>query len=312
MKTAFLYNTDFKQHTNGSGHPERPTRMDAIEAALQREKQWDTLPHHAFEEASEEQLELCHTPEHVARVYQMALQGGGRFDADTAVSPASYRVAKLAAGAAIGAVDAVLRDDFDNAFAAGRPPGHHATSDRAMGFCLFNSVAIAARYAQREYSLQRVAVLDWDVHHGNGTQDIFYDDPSVFFCSVHQSPLYPYSGARAETGSGAGAGTTLNFPLPAGFGLSEYANVWDKAGHALEAFAPELILISAGFDAHEDDPLGGMDLTAQDFAQLLRSTKRWASELCDNRVVCVLEGGYDLQGLGDSVAAVIKELMNDG
>jgi acetoin utilization deacetylase AcuC-like enzyme len=312
MKTALFYDTDFKQHRNGSGHPERPTRMDAIEAALHREKLWDVLPHRAFEAATEAQLELCHTPEHVARVHQMALQGGGRFDADTAVAPESYRVARLAAGAAIGAVDAVMRDSFDNAFAVVRPPGHHATPDRAMGFCLFNSVAIAARYAQREYSLQRVAILDWDVHHGNGTQDIFYADAGVFFCSVHQSPLYPYSGARSETGSGAAAGTTLNFPLPSGSGLSEYMNVWDKAGHALETFAPQLILLSAGFDAHEDDPLGGMNLTAQDFAQLLRSTRRWARDLCDNKLVCVLEGGYGLQGLGDSVAEVIKELTNDG
>jgi acetoin utilization deacetylase AcuC-like enzyme len=267
----------FQSNTaNGSGHPERPTRMDAIEAALQREKLWDTCRTTRFEEASEEQLELCHTPQHVARVHEMALQGGGRFDADTAVSSASYRVAKLAAGAAIGAVDAVMRDEFDNAFAAGRPPGHHATPNRAMGFCLFNSVAIAARYAQREYSLQRVAILDWDVHHGNGTQDIFYDDPSVFFCSVHQSPLYPYSGARSETGSGAAAGTTLNFPLPSGCGLSEYANVWDKAGTRSGNFCSRVDFDLGGFDAHEDDPLGGMNLTAQDFALLLRSTKRWA------------------------------------
>jgi acetoin utilization deacetylase AcuC-like enzyme len=311
MKTALLYDPQLKQHDNGRRHPERAARLEAIEAALQRDALWEQVTQRAFEAATKEQLALCHTAEHIARVRELAEQGGGKFDSDTAVSPASYDVAKLAAGAAIGAVDAVMRGECDNAFAIVRPPGHHATPDRAMGFCLFNSVAIAARYAQREYSLRHVAILDWDVHHGNGTQDVFYEDPSVFFCSVHQAPLYPYSGARAETGSGAGAGSTLNFPLPSGCGLDEYMHVWEKAGHELDSFAPELIVLSAGFDAHCDDPLGGMNLTADDFAQLLRVSKRWAKQLCEGRLVCVLEGGYDLDGLGDSVAAVIKEMLRD-
>ncbi len=318
MKTALLFPTECKLHETRAGHPERAARLDAIEAALRETKLWDAVQHRTAVPAREEELRLCHTPEHIARVRRMAETGGGSFDPDTTVSPASFEAARLACGAALGAVDAVLkgapggvhRGECDNAFAVVRPPGHHATAERAMGFCLFNNVAVAARYAQRQYALERVAILDWDVHHGNGTQDIFYEDPSMFFCSVHQSPLYPGSGAASETGRGAGKGTTLNFPLPARSGIAEYAEVWGQAGRALAAFKPQLILVSAGFDAHARDPLGSMNLSASDFAQLAKTTKQWAAQLCEGHLVCVLEGGYDLTGLGQSVAAVVRELAN--
>ena len=311
MKTTFLYHSDFKRHDAGPRHPERAARLEAMEASLRSENLWDGLRHRKFKAADDEHLLLCHKPELVKQVRRLAQSGGGNIDGDTHVSPPSFEVAKMAVGAALDAVDAVLGDECDNAFAAVRPPGHHAESGRAMGFCLFNNVGIAARYAQRKHHLERIAILDWDVHHGNGTQEIFYEDPSVLFCSVHQSPLYPGTGRSWETGSGAGVGTTLNLPLPAGCGHEEYADAWQVFGRAVEKVAPQLILISAGFDAHARDPLGGMNLFPSDFAHLTRVTKEWAARLCDRRLICVLEGGYDLDGLSESIAAVIKELMND-
>jgi acetoin utilization deacetylase AcuC-like enzyme len=310
MKTAFFFDDVFKEHSNGRFHPERPERMDAIREALQRDGLWDALDHVAFEAADENDLEMCHTREHIEYIRDLAQRGGGSIDGDTGVAPMSYEVAARGVGAAMKAVGCVL-STHKTAFVAARPPGHHATPNRAMGFCLFNSAAIAARHAQRNYNLSRVAILDWDVHHGNGTQDIFYDDPSVFFLSVHQSPLYPGTGMADEIGAGMGQGTTLNFPLRRGSGLESYAPVWERGGQLIDEFAPELVIVSAGFDAHRDDPLGGMELVAGDFAQLLRTTKQWAENWCDGKIVCVLEGGYNYEALGDSVSAVTKELMRD-
>lgn len=309
MKTAFLSHPHFKDHRNGPGHPERPERLVAINEILKEQKLWDSLLHLDFEAATEEQLLLCHTPQVVERVRSLALAGGGSVDGDTHVAPVSYDVARLAVGAGMRAVQAVIDGECDNAFVAARPPGHHAESNRSMGFCLFNTIAIAARVAQRNHGIERVAILDWDVHHGNGTQEIFYADPSVFFASVHQWPLYPGSGRRDETGRGAGIGTTVNFPLAADADDSEYSRVWDLVGEQVEHFAPQLILVSAGFDAHAKDPLGGMNVTAPGFAQLMRQTKRWAEHHCDGRLVCVLEGGYSLRGLSQSVAATIEVLQ---
>lgn len=311
MRTAFLTHPDQIGHDNGPFHPERPARLDAIDNALRRDQLWDRLLHLEFAPATVDQLELCHTADLIARIRSLAAEGGGAIDADTHVAAASFEIAKLSAGAALRAVDAVWGGECDNAFVSMRPPGHHAERGRSMGFCLFNNVAIAARYAQRQHGVNRVAIVDWDVHHGNGTQDIFYRDGSVFFFSVHQSPLYPYSGWREERGAGPGMGTTMNIPLPAGQGDEQYANVWDMAGDAVHAFHPQLILVSAGFDAHDRDPLGGMEVTAAGFAHLMRQTRKWADELCENRVVCVLEGGYDLRGLSDSVSAVVHELLRD-
>jgi len=308
MKTAYLYDTRFLDHSNGAGHPERPERVDAINDVLRDQKLWDSLTHLKFEAATDAQLELCHSTRQIDQVRTLAAEGGGQVDGDTRVGKDSFTIAKLAAGAGMRAVHAVLKNECDNAFVAARPPGHHAESNRSMGFCLFNSIALAARYAQRELGIERVAILDWDVHHGNGTQEIFYEDPSVLFASVHQWPLYPGTGRREETGKGAGEGSTHNFPLPAGSDDAEYARIWDLVGKEVEQFKPQLILVSAGFDAHARDPLGGMKISASGFAHLARQTKNWAKFHGDARVVCFLEGGYSLRGLSQSVAAVVEVL----
>lgn len=311
MATAFFSHPKFLEHDNGPHHPECSARLEAVETALRREKLWERILHPKFVAASEEQLELCHELQLIEQIKSLAQNGGGQIDGDTRVGAASFEVAKLAVGAALSAVDGVLTKRWRNAFVAARPPGHHATRARSMGFCLFNSIAVAARYAQRAHGLKRVAIVDFDVHHGNGTQEILYEDGSVFFASVHQWPLYPGTGKSSERGSGAGEGTTLNVPLEAGHGDAEYLQVWNEVGKAVKKFRPELILVSAGFDAHRNDPLGGMNVSPQGFAALTASTLQWARECCDGRLVCVLEGGYNLNGLSDSVAAVVETLLQD-
>jgi acetoin utilization deacetylase AcuC-like enzyme len=311
MSTAFFSHPDFLLHENFSGHPERPARLTAIEEKLQADPELQKLQRPHFLAASERELEFCHTPEFIAGIKALAQNGGGAIDGDTFVGENSFDVAKLAVGAALAAVAGVLAGEFENAFVAARPPGHHAESNRAMGFCLFNSIAIAARAAQRIHGLERVAIVDFDVHHGNGTQQIFYEDGSVFFASVHQSPLFPGTGKSSERGADAGLGATLNFPLEAGHGDAEYLQVWQDVGKAMRNFRPQLILVSAGYDAHARDPLGGMKLSADGFAALAGSTLAWAQEVCGGRVVFVLEGGYDLQGLSDSVATTLGVLQGE-
>jgi acetoin utilization deacetylase AcuC-like enzyme len=311
MGTAFFSHLDFLLHENFPGHPERPARLAAIAEKLQTIPNLQALRRPQFSPASETELEFCHAPKLIAQIKNLAQSGGGAIDGDTFVGEKSFEVAKLAVGAATAAVAGVLQGEFQNAFVASRPPGHHAESNRAMGFCLFNSVAIAARAAQRVHGLERVAIVDFDVHHGNGTQEIFYEDGSVFFASVHQWPLFPGTGKSSERGAGAGLGATLNFPLEAGHGDAEYLQVWREVGKAVRKFRPQLILVSAGYDAHARDPLGGMNLSAYGFAALAGSTLEWAQELCEGRVVFILEGGYDLQGLSDSVAATLGVLQGE-
>ncbi len=312
MNTAFFYSPRFQEHDNGEGHPERPERMDAVVNGIREVGLWDALDHRPFVAASETDLELCHTRAHIERVKQLAQGGGGYLDGDTHVSKSSFEVAALGVGAAVEAVRAVMSGDAPNAFVCARPPGHHASSGRdasePWGFCLFNSVAVAARVAQRDFGAKRVAILDFDVHHGNGTQEIFYADPSVLFVSLHQWPLFPGTGAASERGVGAGEGTTLNFPLPAGSSGSVYHRVWGQVGAKVRAFAPDLILLSAGFDAHDGDPLGGMKLTSDDFGALVFDANLWAQELCGGKVVAVLEGGYNLDALAASVAITLGVL----
>ncbi len=312
MKTAFLTHPLFLEHQTGAHHPETAARLRAIESHLRECGLWDELTHLPFEAASEADIARCHLESHIARVKNLAKNGGGALDGDTLVSPKSFEIALLASGAAIRAVEAVWKGEADNAFVAARPPGHHAESGRdpnsPWGFCLFNQIAVAARYAQEVLGAEKVAILDFDVHHGNGTQEIFIEDPSVFFASIHESPLFPGSGAHAEIGEGAGRGTTLNFPLPAGSDGALYRLAWAQVGMAVEKFAPDLILLSAGFDAHQSDPLAHMKLATEDFAALVADAKSWAQKGCGGKLVAVLEGGYDLPALSQSVAATLRVL----
>jgi acetoin utilization deacetylase AcuC-like enzyme len=244
-----------------------------------------------------------HSPGHLGRLERLRPETGiARIDADTLMSSESYRVAKLAVEGTLTAADGILSGRFANAFCAVRPPGHHAESNRAMGFCLLNNIAVAARYLQRQHKLSRIMIIDWDVHHGNGTQHIFEEDPSVFYFSIHQFPLYPGTGRADEHGLGAGEGYTLNCPLPPGQGDDEYHTVFEKSLRpAVEAFRPDFILVSAGFDAHRDDPLANMRVTEDGFGQMTRMVNDWARVYCRGRVLSCLEGGYHLEALARSV-----------
>lgn len=284
--------------------------MLAIDAELERQGLLPGRPVVPFMPAPDEAITRVHAPAYLAAIVAGAEAGGGHLDPDTIVRPDSVAVIRLAAGAAIAAVDAVLRDPssdhaVDRAFVLARPPGHHATPDGGMGFCLFNTVAIAAEHALAQ-GVDRIAIVDWDVHHGNGTQDTFYEDPRVLFCSLHQWPWYPGTGAASERGSGHGAGFTVNVPLPAGSDDAVYLTALNNVivPH-IEAFRPQLVLVSAGFDAHADDPLGLMRVTEQGFAALAAACLALAQEHAEGRVVAVLEGGYDPAALGRSVASVV-------
>ena len=309
MKTAFLTHPDFLLHEADYQHPERSHRLAAIARAIENSDLNGHLLRPDFQAAPVETLQLCHSERLIETVRALSKLERA-IDGDTFLNRHSYDVARLATGAACSAVEMILRGDCNNAFVASRPPGHHAESARAMGFCLFNHAALAARWAQQN-GIERVAIVDWDVHHGNGTQEIFYEDGSVFFASLHESPLYPGTGARQEIGSGEGVGTTLNMPLRAGCGDAEYLAAWQALRAPLFEFAPQLIIVSAGFDAHRDDPLGHMNVSAEGFAAMLRETKNWARELCDGRLLAILEGGYDLEGLAASVVAVLEEMTRD-
>ena len=305
--TALFRSPDFLGHETG-GHPENPRRISAIDAELERAGLLAGRPTIAFGPASVDAMTRVHDARYVDALEALTARGGGFLDPDTMVGPDSVAVARLAAGAAIAGVDAVLDGRATRAFALGRPPGHHATPRRGMGFCLVNTIAIAAAHAL-DRGLERVLIVDWDVHHGNGTQDAFYATDQVLFCSVHQHPLYPGTGAANERGSGPGEGFTINVPLPPGQDDEIYRRVFtERFLPAARAFRPELVLISAGFDAHAADPLGGMRLTEHGFADLARMVAEVASEWCDGRLVTVLEGGYDPGALGRSVVAVVQAL----
>jgi acetoin utilization deacetylase AcuC-like enzyme len=304
--TAFLADPIAKEHDPGRGHPEQPARWDAavrgVGANLLR------LP--SGRAATESELALCHTTDYI-RSARSDVESGlpALRTGDTDICPRSYDVALRATGTVLDGLDLVLRDEARNAFCIVRPPGHHATPTRGMGFCLFNNIAIAARYARHRYGVERVAIADWDVHHGNGTQDTFYSDPSVFFFSTHEWPLYPGTGAASETGVGRGKGTTLNCPFPAGSGHAEIVGAFkEKLVPRMAEFKPDLVLVSAGFDSRKGDPLGHFRLTDDDFATLTEITMAIAHQFAGGRLISVLEGGYNLTGLESAVRSHSRTL----
>lgn len=306
MATAFLADPIAKEHDTGAGHPESAARWDAAVRGL-GEHALTAVPARA---ASLDELELCHTGAYIGIVRRDVARGAGLLSTgDTDIGPRSFDAGLHAVGTCLNGVDLVMQGGARSAFCIVRPPGHHASAGRGMGFCLFNNIAIAARYAQRRYGVARVAIADWDVHHGNGTQDIFYEDGSVFFFSTHQSPWFPGTGAVNETGEGAGAGTTLNCPFPAGSGRKEILGAFrERFAVRMDEFRPELVLISAGFDSRLGDPLGRFRLTDVDFADLTSVVLEVGDKYAGGRVVSVLEGGYDLRGLARAVSAHAQAL----
>ncbi|MCP3904280.1 MAG: histone deacetylase [Planctomycetes bacterium] len=306
MSERVLLVTDDRmlEHDSGLTHPECPRRLAALLEALRAQPRDDVVWGEPAA-VTEADLLAVHTPEHVARIE--ALRGSSaKLDWDTGVSPGSVDAAHLAAGCAIEAVRSVFGGETRRAFALVRPPGHHAESGRAMGFCLYNNIAIAARYATRNLGVERVLIVDWDVHHGNGTQEIFDADADVLFVSSHQSPLYPGTGAIDERGKGAGLGYTVNLPVPAGTDDETMIALYrDVVPPVAARFAPDLVLVSAGFDAHRDDPLGGLEVTTKGFGALCGIVRDVADRFADGRLVLVLEGGYDVEALVDSTFACL-------
>ncbi len=313
MDTAYVYDPIYLEH-NLPSHPENARRLKRILGTLEDEGMLARLRLLEPRPATVEELQRVHTPEHIGRVRRMAQAGGGYLDPDTYVSPRSFDAALMAAGGVVRAVEAVLAGEVANGFALVRPPGHHATATRAMGFCLFNNVAVAAWAAlSSPFPLvgekagdggqaKRVFIADFDVHHGNGTQNAFADDPAVFYFSTHQYPYYPGTGHWSETGHGAGEGTLLNVPLPPGVGDAGYAQVYAELVWPLaERFCPDLMLVSAGYDAHWSDPLAQMNLSLTGYAQLQQELVHMAGQLCDGRIMFTLEGGYQLDVLAYGV-----------
>jgi len=308
MSTLLITHPAFLEHLTPLGHPERPDRLRAIERALEAEK-FQTLARSQAPLASLETIALCHPMEYIVEVREASPREGLiHLDADTAMSPGTFEAALRAAGGAIHAVDEVLTKKAPNAFVAARPPGHHAETARPMGFCLFDNAAIAARYSQQRYGLASAAIVDFDVHHGNGSQEIFWSDKTVMYCSTHQMPLFPGTGAVGETGE---HNTIVNAPLRPGDGGAAFRAAFEtRILPRLAEFRPELVVISAGFDAHMRDPLANINLAEADFIWATQKLMDLADNCAGGRVVSLLEGGYDLQALGNSVAAHVATLMH--
>ncbi len=309
MTTSLIYDARFLEHNTGLQHPENPQRLNVIIKTLQADqKLWQKLIHVTPQAATINDILRCHTSELIENIKKYCAQNEQFYiDADTVVCAESYDIVLLAAGAGLVAVDQLFTQQSINAFCLVRPPGHHATRNHAMGFCLFNNIAIAARYAQAKYDVKKILIIDWDVHHGNGTQDIFYDDPSVFYFSTHQFPFYPGTGAADEIGIGKGKGTTLNVPLASGTSAKEHRELFSQSlSIILQKFHPDLILISAGFDARKFDPLANLNLTDQDYIEMTQEVMAIAKQYCNDRIISFLEGGYNLGTLGKTVAGHIE------
>ncbi len=310
-QTAIFKDPLFMEHDPGFGHPESLDRLQVIYEMLDQPEQQDRYLLPSFAPATDEILALNHTKPHLARVAATDGKTFASLDPDTTTSAKSHAAARLAAGAVVEAVKMVVSGEADNGFALVRPPGHHAEADHTSGFCLFNNIAIAAHYALENLGLERILIVDWDLHHGNGSQHSFYDTNQVLYFSTHQYPYFPGSGAVTETGSGAGKGYTINVPLPGGQDDQAYARIFNELlAPVARSYQPELILVSAGFDISLGDPLGLMSVSNDGFAYLTGVVQSLADELCSGRLVLALEGGYDLAGLRSGVAAVLRELRD--
>lgn len=313
MATAYVTHPDYNKHKmQNYAHPERPERIEAVWSLFKETGMIDRLHDIHATAVSDDAILRVHTQDHLDTFEYIAKQNQmSMYDQDTYALPQSPQIARLSAGGVVNAIDAVLTGDADNALAAVRPPGHHATPTRAMGFCLLSNIAIGARHAQATYeSINKVMIVDFDVHHGNGTQDVFYDDKSVLFLSTHQHPFYPGTGKLDETGTGDAIGTTINVPLSAGHGDDNYARIYtDIVWKAARRYQPDLLLISAGYDAHFVDPLAQMNLSLTGYTHLCRELKAMADDLCDGNIVFVMEGGYDLKAISHGMLNIAHVLL---
>jgi acetoin utilization deacetylase AcuC-like enzyme len=310
MPTGLVYHPQFLEHKTGANHPESPDRLLSIHKRLSKTSYYSQLINLETRQAVIEELSLVHSPEYIQRFLQTtSTQKKGFFDGDTPFSEGTREASLLSAGAGLVLSDALLAGRITNGFAMVRPPGHHAVHKNAMGFCMFNNIAFTARYLQKK-GLKKILILDWDVHHGNGTEEAFYSDPSVYFLSIHQYPFYPGTGSHRDTGEGAGKGFNLNMPVPRGSTDSDYLRLFEKLIlREVEQFDPECILVSAGFDAHKMDPLGEIELSTGAFEKFTKIMKKAADEHCSGRLLSFLEGGYNLEALAESVDAHLSVLV---
>jgi acetoin utilization deacetylase AcuC-like enzyme len=309
-KTAYLFDPIFLQHEPGFGHPERPERLMAIHSAVSESDLWNNLLVLKPQKADISIIETNHSKKYIEEVRRTAEHGGGYLDMDTGLSAQSYEAALYAVGAGIVACDAIMSGKAKNGFCAVRPPGHHAEYDYASGFCLFNNIAIAARYLLAKHGCARIAIFDWDVHHGNGTQHSFEEDDDVFYLSTHQMPLFPGSGSERETGRGNGKGYTLNVPMDPGTGEAEYLKAFrTKILPAIDGYKPDFMLISAGFDAHKNDPLASLKLESHTYYTLTHELSEIAGTHCGGKMLAFLEGGYNLTALSEGVMNMMKAFI---
>lgn len=310
MPTYLVYSDIYLEHDTGP-HPETSMRLSATMSYLKRKKWLDKATLIEPRRASIDEIACIHSREYIESVRELAEQGGGYLDGDTPVSEKSYEVALYAAGGVLAAIDKVIGSPKSNALCLVRPPGHHARPEHGMGFCLFNNVAVAARYAQKKHGIKKIAIIDWDLHHGNGTQEAFWADDTVLFCSLHRYPYYPGSGSGQETGSGKGAGFTINIPLAGYDSNKEYLDKFARLmTDIVSPFRPDFIFISAGFDGYKNDPLGGLGLEISDYAELTKKVRAVADETCQGRIVSTLEGGYNIQELPLCIESHLLGLSN--